>query len=144
MHTFLTQVVLYGLHFSCSHWEFALIERSDWLSLSLLVTAAQLMKTSAWRQGAMKWLSSLVSHLASNAWFTYLLLGQRCPRRRQWKSTKRFRVSPCFDMWKKRSHNVLKDNKQHFFLSCFLIGLCSVGVARLGPGWSKQPTKEGY
>lgn len=89
--------------------------------------------------GATEWENFLLSHWVSNAWFTYLLLGQRWPRRQQWHGTSRCRVILCFGIWKRKSHNVMKGTN-NVSLSYLLGGLCSVQDGRLG---TRQPTKEG-
>lgn len=86
--------------------------------------------------GGTEWENSLVSHLVSNAWFAYLLLGWGWPRRQQWYCTSRCRASLCFSIWKIKSHNVMKDNKQRFFR---MFVFWAVQDAGLGP--SSPPRK---
>lgn len=125
MHIFFTQASCLNC-FSWSQQELDLAQRSDWLSLSLLVAGVQLVNILP--EGCSEWANPLAGHLVSNARVMDLLLAQRQPRRQQWHSTSRFRVSLCLGVCKLRSHNVtmdmkdmssynvMKDNKQCFFI----------------------------
>lgn len=74
--------------------------------------------------------------LLRNARLMNLLLAQRWPRKQQWHSTSRFRVNLCFGVCKLRSHNVMKDNKQCFFI---MLGCAVEQHNRLGT--KTQPSR---
>lgn len=123
--------------FFWTQWELDLVQRSDWLPLSLLAAGVQLMNT--WSEGCSEWANSLAGHLVSNATFMNLLLAQRWPRRQQWHSTSRFRASLCFGVCSQEAIMFWRITNS-VPLSCLLVGLCS-GAAR--QAWDQNPSEGG-